>query len=150
MKGILKFLALVLFTIALLVSTAASAAPGGIGEQGSTAWSSDNYTGKLFAQTSWTNAASTNVLFVAGKDLNVQFVFAYTGAGTEYGTNKVFTSVDKVNWTLINTMSAAGNGATAVSVMTNLTINAVPWVKFETGVGNATGATNSYVKWFTK
>ena len=77
-----------------------------------------------------TNGVSvTNVFRVSGKDLGLQWNVQASGASTSNAIATVAKSIDGRNWDTLATFTLAASGTTPVSVSTNYTVNAIPWVR---------------------
>jgi hypothetical protein len=95
--------------------------------------SSDSLTAKSLNTSSSgsTNAAMTNIYTLSGKELGLQI---NVGAQT-YGNNQsnlilsISRSLDGLNWTTNNSVQLTANLTSARTITTNITMNAVKFVK---------------------
>lgn len=106
------------------------------------------------AITNNTSCTLTNVIGTSGAT-SACFAFKgeLSGAGTTANTITIQQSVDRVNWATLTAFPVTPAGATAVTVVTNLNIGAIPYLRVSS-IANAnanTGyITNYTVKVFIK
>jgi hypothetical protein len=111
--------------------------------------------GSYAAITNNTTAYPTNAVVDATgkKDVAVAFTSALSGAGTTANTVVLQQSVDRSNWITHTTFTATPAGTTPVTVITNLAVGALPYLRVYS-INNASAntgyITNYTVKVFVK
>lgn len=111
----------------LLFATLAQAQLGG----GAVVVSSGLTSGAYAAVTNNTSAYPTNAIVDCSqqRDVSIQFTSALHDAGTTANTVVVQESVDKTNWETLLTFTATPAGTTPVTVVTNITVGASPFLR---------------------
>lgn len=110
---------------------------------------SGSSSGAYAAITNNTSAYPTNAIINApqGKDVAIQFVSALSGAGTTANTVTIQESVDRENWMTLMAFTATPAGTTPVTVVTNLSIGAAPYLRVYS-IANA-NANTGYITNYT-
>jgi hypothetical protein len=109
----------------------------------------------LFGSTSTVAAGASNTTSVAtmtkSATLGLYYSFKLTGAGTDGVLFRVDGSIDNSTWqTGVQSWFRAGNGTTAVTGLTNLSIGAWPFIRIQIHNTNNVVATNWTIKAFAK
>lgn len=142
--------------IKLLIGALALVATSALGQIGGSQQLVTSASGEWFgAITNNTSCTATNAIVDCSRQKDVLLVFRgqLSGAGTTANTITVEQSVDRVNWGALTAFTVTPAGTTYKIVATNLTINAVPYIRVsEIANANAnTGyLTNYTIKAFVK
>lgn len=144
MKTIKTFIALIAIVATAIVASAQLGNPQVVVTSGTTS-------GAYAAITNNTTAYPTNAIIDCSgkKDVAIAFVSSLSGAGTTANTVTIQQSVDRSNWQTLTAFTATPAGTTAVTVVTNLTVGAVPYLRIYS-IANANANTGFITNYTVK